>query len=129
LRLETSVAGLTGHWLASERKSFAPLRLDSAPPDLALGAQSARVLRAASTNKLTLARTLIAIIPHCAGQKQGTGFKLLENDTAIGARIHRDGLPTLVAFRTLETGEANLTGLRFTTSIAVDVSRPKLRRR
>ena len=81
-----------------------------------------------ATNRLTELRALTAIIPHCAGRKRGTGFKLLESDTAIGARIYRDGLPTLLAFRTVDTGEANLTGLKFISPVAVDVFRPKIRR-
>jgi hypothetical protein len=128
LRLETPAAGFTAHWLCSEADSFSPWRLVADPPGLPPGMRTSRALHTVSTNKLTRARTLTAIIPHCAGQKKGTGFKLLESDTAIGARIYRDGLPTLVAFRTVDTGEGNLTGLKFTALLAVDVFRPRPRR-
>ncbi len=66
---------------------------------------------------------------HANQARRSLAFKLLESDTAIGARIHRDGLPTLVAFRKqCCTGEANLTGLKFTAPVAVDVFRPKRRK-
>ena len=66
------------------------------------------------------------LVIHPDQTRRSLAFKLLESDTAIGARIHRDGLPTLVAFRkTSCVGEANLTGLKFTASVAVDVFRPR----
>lgn len=66
---------------------------------------------------------------HTNQARRSLAFKLLESDTAIGARIHRDGLPTLVAFRKVScAGEANLTGLKFTAPVAVDVFRPKRRK-
>lgn len=65
---------------------------------------------------------------HTNQVRPSLAFKLLESDTAIGARVHRDGLPTLVAFRKASClGEANLTGLKFTAPVAVDVFRPKPR--
>jgi hypothetical protein len=71
--------------------------------------------------------TIFAVHPKQA--RRSLAFKLLESDTAIGARIHRDGLPTLVAFRKAScTGEANLTGLKFASPVAVDVFRPKPRK-
>lgn len=70
--------------------------------------------------------TILAV--HPGEKRRSLAFKLLESDTAIGARIHRDGLPTLVAFRKAScSGEANLTGLKFTAPVAVDVFRPKPR--
>lgn len=72
---------------------------------------------------------LAIFVAHPKPSRQSLGFKLLESDTAIGARIHRDGLPTLVAFRKATcVGEANLTGLIFTTPVAVDVFHPKPRK-
>ncbi len=66
---------------------------------------------------------------HTNQARRSLSFKILESDTAIGARIHRDGLPTLVAFRKAScTGEANLTGLKFSAPVAVDVFRPKRRK-
>ena len=124
LRLDLPKAGLTAHWLTSEKESFQPWGRTVATA----GVGPERVLHSIATNRLTELRALTVIIPHCAGRRRGTGFKLLESDTAIGARVYRDGLPTLLAFRTIEPGEANLTGLKFTAAVAVDVFRPKSRR-
>jgi len=50
----------------------------------------------------------------------------LESETAIGVRVHRDGLPTLIAFRkSIAAGEADLTGMKFAGPVAVDVFQPK----
>lgn len=128
LRLELPKAGLTAHWLSPANRSFDQWRADGAAPGAAVDILSGRTLHTTATNRLLELRALTAIVTHCAGQKKGTGFKLLESETAIGARIHRDGLPTLVAFRTVDTGEPNLTGLKFAAPVAVDVFRPKPRR-
>lgn len=61
------------------------------------------------------------------GEKKDYAFKLLESNTAVGARIHRAGLPTLVAFRTNSKSgtAASLTGFEFIGPVGVDVFRPK----
>jgi len=53
-------------------------------------------------------------------------FKLVESNTAVGARIHRDGLPTLVAFR-LDPANPNssLDSFKFSGPVGVSVFRPK----
>ena len=63
------------------------------------------------------------------GEKKDYAFKFLESDTAVGARIHRAGLPTLVAFRTdPKTGTAaSLTGFPFNGPVGVDAYRPKVK--
>ena len=66
------------------------------------------------------------LVVHPEQSRRSLAFKLLESDTAIGVRVHRDGLPTLAAFRkTSCAGEANLTGMKFNGPAAVDVFRPK----
>ena len=68
--------------------------------------------------------TVFAINP--AGQKRDYAFKLLESNNAVGARIHRDGLPTLVAFRTDPAVEnPSLTGFAFRGPVGVDVFKVK----
>jgi hypothetical protein len=68
--------------------------------------------------------TVLAVYP--AGAKTDYAFKLLESKTAIGARIHRDGLPTLVAFKTDSAATVStLTGFGFTGPVGVDVFKPK----
>jgi hypothetical protein len=61
-----------------------------------------------------------------AGAKTDFAFKLLEGRTAVGARIHRDGLPTLVAFKTdPAVTNPTLTGFGFVGPVGVDVFKPK----
>jgi len=68
--------------------------------------------------------TVFAVYP--AGAKTDYAFKLLESKTAVGARIHRDGLPTLVAFKTGSAAtNASLTGFAFTGPVGVDVFKPR----
>jgi hypothetical protein len=53
-------------------------------------------------------------------------FKLLESDSAVGARIHRAGFPTLVAFRSdPAAASASLTGFGFTGPVGVSILKPK----
>jgi len=61
-----------------------------------------------------------------AQPKRDYAFKRLEGASAVGVRIHRDGLPTLVAFKTNASSEpASLTGFAFSGPVGVDVFRPK----
>jgi len=123
-RFEDSKAGLVAHVLLPDRAVFQNWeRLD------ATNAAASRVFRTASTNHLQEMRAIIAMRPHRVGQRKDTGFKLLQSNTAIGARIWRSGLPTLIAFRTVPDGEADLTGLKFNAPLAVDVFNPKPRSR
>src|SRR5262245_46113899 len=80
------------------------------------------------TNKLTQL-DLLTVFAVFDGRKRDYTFRLLESYTAIGARIQRDGLPTLVAFKTDPVAQrASLTGFEFTGSVGVDVFRPTQRR-
>ena len=59
-------------------------------------------------------------------EKKEFAFKLLQSTSAIGVRIHRDGLPTLVAFKTNPAaGDATLTGFSFSGPVGVSVFKPK----
>lgn len=67
--------------------------------------------------------TVFAVYP--PGKRREYMFKLLESNSAIGARIHRDGLPTLIAFKTDRSAQAaSLTGFGFTGPVGVSVFRP-----
>ncbi len=69
---------------------------------------------------------VIAVRP--PGPPADYAFKLLESDTAVGARIHRDGYPTIVAFQVGQTlPTASLGGFKFPGLTGVDVFRPKPR--
>ena len=68
--------------------------------------------------------TVFAVYP--GGVKKDYAFKLLESKTAVGARIHRDGLPTLVAFKTDPAAvNPSLTGFPFSGPVGVDVFKPR----
>jgi hypothetical protein len=83
-------------------------------------------VRSGATNRTAEFLHLAVLVSHEREARRSLAFKLLESDTAIGVRVHRDGLPTLVAIRKIGVlGEANLTGLKFTGPVAVDVFRPR----
>lgn len=68
--------------------------------------------------------TVIAVSERSRGGKYD--FKRLEARNAVGVRIHRDGYPTLVAFRVnSEDAEVSLTGFRFRGPVGVSVYRPR----
>ena len=68
--------------------------------------------------------TVFAVKP--TGKPTSYAFKLVESNTATGARIHRDGLPTLVAFRLDPTNASpSLDGYGFTGPVGVAEFVPK----
>lgn len=113
--VERSRAGLTGHFLTDPIRSLTPWTAGGAG------------LSSRTSRPLDEIRSILVLLPHAAGCKRSSGFRLLRSESAIGARIHRDGLPTLVAFNLGRSEEAELAGLRFRGSIAVEVFRPKPR--
>ena len=125
-RVQLAKAGLTARAFGSPRaawRSWAPS--DAADAD-AVKVAGLRCLRAGVTNKIAELLHLTVLVPHEKDSQRSLAFKLLESETAIGLRVHRDGLPTLIAFRKNQTAtEANLTGLQFTGPVAVDVFRPR----
>lgn len=125
-RLQLPKAGLTVRAFGSPHDGFRLLEAPgSANADVV---QGLKCLRAGVTDKISDYRQITVLVPHEKDARRSLAFKLLESDTAIGVRVHRDGLPTLVAFRKSTTsGEANLTGLKFSGPVAVDVFRPKRR--
>ena len=78
------------------------------------------------TNKLTTLDLLTVFAVHGKGQKKEYAFKFLQSYTAVGARIHLEGLPTLVAFR-IDPAESkpSLTGFAFGGPVGVDIFKPK----
>ena len=124
--LQSPHAGLTARFLTSPKcaqdwSMLTPAAVGGASTNSAPGC--VRSMVAESSYKFYQV-TILAVHPDQS--RRSLAFKLLESDTAIGARIHRDGLPTLVAFRKAScAGEANLTGLKFTAPVAVDVFRPR----
>ena len=85
-------------------------------------------MRMGPTNKVAELDLLTVFAVHRHGGTNDYAFKLLESNTAVGARIHRAGYPTLVAFRIdPSAGGASLTGFGFRGPVGVDVFKPKRR--
>lgn len=79
--------------------------------------------RLVATNKMSQIDLVTVFAVQAGGLKRDHfAFKLVESNTAIGARIHRDGLPTLVAFR-LNAANAmpSLDTFKFSGPVGVSV--------
>jgi hypothetical protein len=84
------------------------------------------------TNKLAEVDLLTVYAVWREGEKRENdyAFKLVESNSAVGARIHRQGLPTLVAFKTDPAApSASISGFGFNGPVVVDMFRPKKRPR
>jgi hypothetical protein len=77
------------------------------------------------TNKLAQLDLLTVFAVYRGGEKKDYVFKLVESNNAVGARVHRGGLPTLVAFKTdPAVARASVTGFGFDGPVGVSVFRP-----
>jgi len=122
------------------------LRLDLPKASLRINAPSRRELRAweqvmspadailpdtmtvkiGPTNKVSQADLITVFAVQPGGKKMDYVFKLVESNTAVGARIHREALPTLVAFRLDATQlTPSLDSFKFSGPVGVSVFRPK----
>ncbi len=127
LHLETTITNLRINTPGEQRSPRAWKKLQSGFESSIPGHATMQLEAAAKLTRYDVI-TVFAVYP--ARGKSDYAFKLLEGTTAIGARIHRAGLPTLVAFRTSPLGRpASLTGFSFDGSVGVDVFRPKFRTR
>ena len=123
LRLEMPKAGFLIHAPAARRKLRNWERIESAADKILPGTQT---MRLGPTNQFAELDLLTVFAVHRAGEKKDFAFRLLESQSAVGARIHRQGLPTLVAFKTdFAAPGASLTGFNFSGPVSVDVFRPK----
>lgn len=119
-RLDTTESGATAHVFSPQERNFGLWQSNVL--------DDAVVFRASTTNLIRHCRVLTLVIPY-AGKRGGTGFKLLESDSALGARVWRNGLPTLLAFRTSPPGsESNLASMPVPGPAAVNVFDPTPRR-
>ena len=125
-RVQLTNAGLAVRLFGSPRSAWRSW-LDSGAADSDGGKDSGlKCLRAGVTNKIIELRQITVLALHEKDKRRSLAFKLLESETAIGVRVHRDGLPTLIAFRkSIVAGEADLTGMKFAGPVAVDVFQPK----
>lgn len=127
LRLELPKAGARVH--APAPKGFLrPWKRIESPADALLPGTC--TVRLGPTNAVSELDLLVVCVVYPAGGPQGFAFKFLESPTALGARIHRQGLPTVVAFRTdPSVTAASLTGFVFDGPVGVGVFKPKPRAR
>jgi hypothetical protein len=125
LRLELTNASLQIHAPGGKGMLRSWQRLVSPADGLLPGTAT---MELGPTNQVTRLDLITVLAVHRGGEKRDYAFKLLESNTSVGARIHRDGLPTLIAFRTDPAiPAATLTGFGFTGPVGVDVFRPKRR--
>ena len=125
-RLQLPKAGVTARILGSPRNREMLWPAGGRPQPQPASVRDAVCVRSGTTNKTVEFRQVTALVTHEKAGKRSLTFKLLESDSAIGMRVHRDGLPTLIAIRKdAAPAEANLTGLKFTGPVAVDIFRPR----
>jgi hypothetical protein len=123
LRLELPKGGLRISAPAGRHALRSWERIESAADSILPGTVT---MQLGPTNKLAQLDLLTVFAVYRGGEKKNYAFKLLESNNAVGARIHREGLPTLVAFKTdVAVGEASLTGFGFSGPVGVHVFRPK----
>lgn len=85
-----------------------------------------RTYRLGPTNQLAQLDLITAFVVFPAGQKGDYVFKLVESPHAVGARVLRAGLPTIVAFKTdPHVPTASVAGLDFSGPVGIGVFRPK----
>jgi hypothetical protein len=123
LRVEFPEAALRIH--APEKQNrlreWAPIK---SPADEVLQGTTTMVLSPSNSMEQIDLITVFAV--RNGTNKQDLAFRLLQSPTAIGARIHRNGYPTLVAFKKEDaSGEITLTGFPFTGLVGVDVFQSK----
>lgn len=127
LRLELPKAGARIHAPAPKGFLRPWKRIESPADALVPGTITVRV---GPTNAVSELDLLTVCVVYPVGGEQGFAFKFLESPTALGARIHRQGLPTVVAFRTdPAVPSASLTGFGFNGPVGVAVFKPKPRAR
>lgn len=123
LRLEATNGGVRIHAPGQKRDPRSWQRMASSSDAIIPGTAA---MQLGPTNKLAVLDLLTVFAIHKRGPTRDLAFKLLQSNTAVGARIHREGLPTLVAFRVDPTElKPSLTGFAFGGPVGVDVFKPK----
>jgi len=121
LRLDTALASLRIH--APSRGKLRSWERVESPADA--GLPNTMTARMGPTNKVSQVDLLTVFAMQPRGKGMDYVFKLVESNTAIGARILRDGLPTLVAFRLDPTNpNPSLDSFKFAGPVGVGVFRP-----
>ncbi len=124
--LQTRKAGVTARFLSSPKSSQSKWDATEGKATGLVTNFAPVCVRSTAAGKVLEFHQVTVLVVHPEQTRRSLAFKLLQSDTAIGVRVHRDGLPTLAAFRKASwVGEANLTGMKFNAPVAVDVFRPK----
>ena len=125
LHLDMPNAGMTIHSPGRRHDRRVWERIDSAADALLPGTVT---MQLGPTNKLAQLHVLTVFALRHGGEKKSYMFKLVESASSIGAQVHRDGLPTLIAFKTDSAAEsASLAGFGFDGPVGVYVYKPKHR--
>lgn len=125
VRLGTTNTGLVMHAPGTSKHPRAIRRIES-PADRLLPATMSVGL--SITNRETALDLMVVYGVQRSGVPADFAFKWVESNTAVGARIYRDGLPTLVGFRTTAGGgKSSISGFEFDGPVGVSVLRPKVR--
>lgn len=124
--VQAPLAGVTARFLSSPKSKQTRWETTEGQVAGTVTNSTPACVRSTVAEKVREFYQITVLVVHAGQSRRSLAFKLLESDTAIGVRVHRDGLPTLAAFRkTGCVGEANLTGMKFDGPAAVDVFRPK----
>ena len=123
LRLDSTNGGIRIHAPGQKQDPRFWRRMDASSDSILPGTAA---MQLGPTNKLTVLEMLTVFALHQQGEKKDLAFKLLQSNTSVGARIHRQGLPALVAFR-IDPAELkpSLTGFAFSGPVGVDVFKPR----
>lgn len=115
LRVEGPEQGLTVVGLVSGDRVLPWQRQEAGT--LAAGTAAFRI---ASPRPAESADLLSVMVVHRAGSRQDVAVKPLSSSTAVGLRIYRGGVPTLVAFRRRpDVVDAGVVGFRFDGPVGV----------
>ena len=122
LHLDLPKAGLQIHAPGTKK---GPRTWSRAVNDAGLTNEETVAMQLGPTNKVAKLDLITVFGVYPGGQNPGYSFKLLESNTAIGARIQRRGLPTLVAFKSdASLSNASLTGMSFNGPVGVGIFKP-----
>jgi hypothetical protein len=123
LNLTTPTVGLLVNTPGTQKTLRAWERVDSTADRLLPGTVTMQVGPRAKQTKLDLI-TVLAVYP--PGKRQYIRFRLLANDTAVGARLVGPTIQTIVAFKTqTNSSSGNLTGFQFEGPVGVGIYKPK----
>ncbi|MBE0543918.1 MAG: DUF4962 domain-containing protein [Verrucomicrobia bacterium] len=112
-------ASVTAQYLSPAPLNFRQWDGYNPPPDREFPNQWH--LEAGTREKLAELRMLTVIVPERAGKSAIWRAERLESETAVGARVLRDGKTTMVLFRNAGQGAASFENTRFDSAVMVAI--------